>query len=278
MSGTQPSHQKDTTSWYANHLNNAIRLVGILVLLAIAAEIYHYLLKDIITGRSHFLAYLALWLFTAYLVLPHLYKTVSRFFLPDYFFGRTFTGDGLLGDPIDIAINGKEEALVAAMEAAGWSSAAPLNLSSSVKMVYAAVAGANYPDAPVSPLFLFGRKQDLAFEKDIGGNPRKRHHIRLWKTPDHWWLPGGYQADWLGAATFDSNVELSLFTGQVTHKVDANVDLERDFVIKTLREAKMVAHVDFVQHFTSSYHSRNGGGNMIHTDGTLPFVTLRLKK
>jgi hypothetical protein len=160
------------------------------------------------------------------------------------------------------------------MEAAGWTKAAPLSFQSSLKITYSAVRGSKYPNAPVSSLFLFGKKQEFAFERDVDGNPRKRHHIRFWKTPERWWLPGGYKADWLAAATFDKNVGLSLFTGQVTHKIDADVDQERDFVIDTLRHAKVVSEVTFVKHFTSSYHTRNGGGDMIHTDGALPFVTI----
>jgi len=261
-------------SWYANHLNNAIRAFGFIVLLVIAYVVYRYLLSDIITGRSHFLAYIVLWIFTAYIVLPKVYLVVSKLYLPDYFFGRTQTSDGLLGDPINIAFNGDSEQLVAAMNLAGWREAEILNLASSLRMIYAAGRGVRYPNAPVSSLFVFGRKQSYAFEKEINGNPRKRHHMRLWKTPDNWWLPGGYKADWLAAATFDSNVELSLFTGQVTHKIDADVDTERDFVIATLKDAHVVSKETVVAHFTSSYHSRNGEGNVIHTDGALPFITI----
>lgn len=265
-------------SWRANHLNNAIRLIGFVALVLVSVAVYRYLLHDIISGRSHFFAYLALWLFSAYVLLPRVYWLVSKIYLPDYFFGRTQTSDGLLGDPINIAFNGSKKQLVTAMKIAGWTQAAPLSLSSSLKMIYAAVRGANYPDAPVSSLFVFGRKQDYAFEQDIDDNPRRRHHMRIWKTPERWWLPGGYQADWLAAATFDENVSLSLFTGQVTHKIDADVDQERDFVVDTLRTAHVTTSVDFVEHFTSSYHSRNGEGNAIHTDGTLPFVTLGEKR
>jgi len=77
----------------------------------------------------------------------------------------------------------------------------------------------------------------------------------------------------LGAATFDKNVGLSLFTGQVTHKIDSNVDTERDFVVGGLKKATTEVH--WVKHFTSSYHSRNGGGDIIHTDGALPFIRLK---
>jgi hypothetical protein len=206
--------------------------------------------------------------------LPRVYRGISRLYLPNYFFGRAQTGDGLLGDPINLAFNASRKQLIAAVEAAGWSKAEALNFRSSLKITYSAVLGSRYPGAPVSPLFVFGKKQDFAFEREVDGNPRKRHHIRFWKTPERWWLPGGYRTDWLAAATFDRNVGLSLFTGQITHKIDANVDKERDFVIDTLRNSKSINDVKMVKHFTSSYHTRNGGGDMIHTDGTLPFITI----
>lgn len=269
-----PDQKTSRSSWYANHLNNALRLFAFVILVAVAVFVYRYLFGDIISGHSHFLAYIGLWLFSAYIILPRVYRYISELYLPNYFFGRTQTGDGLLGDPINIAFNGKREQLMAAMEAAGWTKAQPLNYLSSLKITYAAIRGAKYSDAPVSPLFLFNKKQEFAFERDIDGNPRKRHHIRFWKTPDDWWLPGGYKTDWLAAATFDKHVGLSLFTGQITHKIDANVDQERDFVIATLKHAKVVEEVNVVKHFTSSYHTRNGGGDLIHTDGALPFVTI----
>lgn len=273
MPRKQPARSAHT-SWYANHFNNGLRLIGLVLLVAIAGVVYRYLFADIITGRSHFFAYIALWLFSAYVILPRVYRAFSRLYLPNYFFGRTQTGDGLLGDPINLAFNGKREQIIVAMTAAGWSQAEHLDYKSSLKMIYSAVRGTNYPDAPVSPLFVFGKKQNFAFERDLDGNPRKRHHIRFWETPEHWWLPGGYKADWLAAATFDKNVGLSLFTGQITHKIDANVDQERDFVIDTLKDVKVVEDVTVVRHFTSSYHTRSGGGDIIHTDGALPFVTI----
>jgi hypothetical protein len=272
------SHKQSSSpehgSWYANGFNNAFRILGFAALAVVSVVVYRYLFSDIITGRSHFFAYIVVWLFSAYVILPRMYRLIAKLYLPNYFFGRSQTGDGLLGDPINLAFNGKRDQVVAAMEAAGWSRAEPITFRSSLRMIYSAVTGTNYPHAPVSSLFVFGRKQDFAFERDLDGSPRKRHHIRFWKTPERWWLPGGYQTNWLAAATFDKNVGLSLFTGQVTHKIDADVDRERDFVIGTLKRAKVVSGLTTVKHFTSSYHTRNGGGDMIHTDGALPFVTV----
>jgi hypothetical protein len=273
MASQKSTH--DQHSWYANYLNHFIRIIILVILIVVALEIYRYLLADIISGRSHFFAFLILWLFSAYLVLPRLNRFLSKIYLPDYFIGRASTGDGLLGDPINLAFYGREDQLTGAMIAAGWNIADPLTLKAALRMVYSAVRGANYPHAPVSALFLFNHKQSFAFEKDLDGNPRKRHHVRFWNTPEHWWLPGGYQVQWLGAATFDEHVGLSLFTGQITHKIDANVDQERDFVLKTLTDSKVTKTINVVEHFTTSYHSRNGGGDVIHTDGALPFVTFK---
>lgn len=268
------SHTSKRRSWYANIINHAIRLVIFLILTILAVWVYDVLFEEIRAGRSHFWAFLLLWLFSAYIVVPRLNRRLARIYLPSYFIGRANTGDGLLGDPINLALYGSREQLVAAMTKAGWRQADILSLKSSWKMIWTAGLGRPYPNAPVSSLFLFGRRQDLAFQRQVGNNPRKRHHVRFWQTPKKWWLPGGYQADWLGSATYDKHVGLSLFTGQITHKIDADVDAERDFLIQTLREAGATEDVQIVEHFTTSYNARNGGGDVIHTDGSLPFITL----
>ena len=44
--------------------------------------------------------------------------------------------------------------------------------------------------APASPLFIFGRQQDFAYQQEVDGSPGKRHHIRFWRCPPGWVLPG----------------------------------------------------------------------------------------
>ena len=55
-----------------------------------------------------------------------------------------------------------------------------LGLRSSWHMVRAFVSNSSYPTAPFSTLYLFGRGQDVGFQKAIDNSPRKRHHIRFW--------------------------------------------------------------------------------------------------
>src|SRR3954449_8525859 len=216
----------------------------------------------------------AFWLVLAYLTLPRLNRILSAIYVPDYFIGRTRTSDGLLGDPLNLAFRGTGEQLSTALHRGGWIRADPVGLASSARIVTSTLTGKSYPEAPVSPLLLFDRPQDAAFQQEVAGNPAQRHHVRVWRTPPGWLLPGGHRVDWLAGGTYDRRVGLSLFTLQVTHKIDADIDVERDFIVASLCDAEPAATVEPLVDFTTGYHSRNGGGDTVHTDGTLPVVDL----
>lgn len=215
------------------------------------------------------------WALVAYLVLPRLHRILTRIYVPDYFIGRTRTADGLLGDPVNLAFLGTGGQVRAAMERAGWSPADPLSFSTGLRIVLRVIGRESYPEAPVSPLLLFGRQQDFAYQQQASGNPSQRHHVRFWECPPGWLLPGGFAVDWLAAGTFDKSVGLSLFTLQVTHKIDADVDVERDHIVDTVREASPDATLSVLRDFSTGYHSRNGGGDVMRTDGDLPILDVR---
>jgi len=121
---------------------------------------------------------------------------------------------------LNIALIGTEEEIILAMTAAGWDPADPLTFRSSVRIVVDTVLRKPDDEAPVSNLYLFGRKEDLAFEKPVGGSPKERHHVRFWhmeKTYDD-------RPAWIGSAAYDIGVELSRTTGQVTHHISLNID------------------------------------------------------
>ena len=103
-------------------------------------------------------------------------KILQRKSVPSF----TVTGDGFPGDPVNLVLIGEFDKLRAAFLAAGWTEAQPLNLASSWRMAVAFVLNRPYPAAPFSTLFLFGRGQDVGFQKAIDMSPRKRHHVRFW--------------------------------------------------------------------------------------------------
>lgn len=219
-------------------------------------------------------AVIVFWAVLAYLALPRLNLILTSIYVPDYYMGRTRTADGVLGDAVNLALQGDAASLHTAMTRAGWHRADPVTLRSSWGIIVSAVLKRSYPTAPVSPLLLFGHPEAFAYQQEVDGNASQRHHVRFWPTPQGWLLPGGHRVDWLAAASYDRAVGLSLFTLQVTHKVDADLDLERDHVVSTLRAAAPQAHVDMLSDFTTGYHSRNGGGDVIRTDGALPIIDL----
>lgn len=224
---------------------------------------------------AYWMYFLGFWAIVAYLALPRLHRILSQIYVPNYFIGRTRTSDGLLGDPVNLAFRGTEAQLHAAMQTAGWHLADETTVQSSWKIISSTLRGRSYANAPVSPLLLFGRGQDFAYQQEVNGSPTKRHHVRFWHCPKGWLLPGGHDVDWLAAGTFDTSIGFSFFTLQITHRIDENTDIERDYIVNSLREADSEIAVTNIKDFSTGYHSRNGGGDTIITDGDLPVVELK---
>jgi hypothetical protein len=121
-----------------------------------------------------------------------------------------------------------------------------------------------YRDAPVSPLYYDGHREDLAFEKPVGTSADRRHHVRFWQV-----LKEGQEGRpvWLGSVTFDRDVGLSSYTGQVTHHIAPNVDAERDGLTDDLKNAKVVEAIYEVTGVGPTVAGRNGEGDRYYTDG-----------
>lgn len=183
----------------------------------------------------------------------------------------THTANGIPGDPVNLAILGSEEELIHAMTAAKWYPADPITLSTSIRIAVDSVFRRPDTEAPVSDLFLFGRKQDLAFEQAVGDSPRQRHHVRFWR----WDRLEDGRPVWFGAATFDERVGLSHTTGQITHHIGPDVDAERDRIMRELQQAGWAQEVYYRRNFHQELQGRNGGGDPWHTDGRLGVVGLK---
>lgn len=215
---------------------------------------------------------LFVWLVAAYFLLPLAWRLVTRHHPAVEGMPRiTVTGNGIPGDPLNIALVGTEEQVDAAMLDAGWLPADPLTLRSSLRIAAGTVLRRSYDTAPVSNLFVWGRKQDLAFQQPVGNDPRRRHHVRFWKSEK---VDDNGRPLWAGAATFDTKVGFSRTTGQITHHIDADVDGERDKLLGDLQQAGVIAQVDWLIGFHEKLEGRNGGGDPWHTDGRAPVAYL----
>ncbi|AXK46445.1 LssY C-terminal domain-containing protein [Brachybacterium saurashtrense] len=231
-----------------------------------------YLVEGFSLTPVRLLYLLGFWVLLTYITLPRLHQLMTWIYLPDYFFGRTRTAEGVLSDPINLAVDGSERDLHVAMRRAGWVLAEERTLGSAWSMVRSTLLRRSYPAAPVSDLYLQGRRHDFTYQQEVGGTTTKRHHVRFWRMPPDFVLPGGYRTDWLAAGTYDRAVGFSFFTLQITHRIDENIDVERDFVVDTVRYADPAVEVEVIEDFSTSYHHRNGQGDRIRTDGDLPVI------
>jgi hypothetical protein len=209
------------------------------------------------------LAYLAV----AYLIVPSLWRRYAHKHPSlDDVPGITHTAAGIPGDPINVALIGTKAEVIRIMLAAKWHPADPLTLRSCLEMADAAVFKRSYEDAPVSNLYLFGRKEDLAFEQQVGPDPRHRHHVRFWQADK---VDADGRPVWVGSAVYDERVGLSRTTGQVTHVTAANVDAERDYLFQCLEQTGDLAERYVVDGFHKVREGKNGGGDPWYTDGNL---------
>jgi hypothetical protein len=217
----------------------------------------------------------ALWLLAAYVILPAVWKHYEHHPILETAPKTTVTGSGIPGDPLNVGLIGHEKDVVHAMLESGWDPADPVTLRTSLRIARSVLLDRPYADAPVSNLFLFGRKQDLAFEKPVGDNARRRHHVRFWRSSE---LGRDGIPLWIGAVTFDQSVGLSHRTGQITHHIGPDIDAERIGLMGDLRHHGWLTELFQVTGVGATLIGRNGGGDLYYTDGELTIGVLASEK
>lgn len=206
----------------------------------------------------------------AYAALPrlwHLYETL-RPQPPEL---RALTPIGLPGDPLNVGLIGSEADLDRIMALAGWFRAEPITLATSLGIARSVLFGNPDPRAPVSTLIYRGRPQDRAYEKPITRDADQRHHVRLWRV-----APSGpsLPALWYGAATRDVAVGLNHLTGQFTHHIAPDIDLERDLLMGDLAATGWLGPVSSAPGLGPALRGRNGEDDPYFTDGLMKIAPI----
>jgi hypothetical protein len=153
---------------------------------------------------------------------------------------------------------------------AGWSGAAGLNPRSKLETLRAVVEDRGYSEAPVSVLLLDGKPPDLVFEKTLNTFAR-RHHLRIWRRP------GSFRGKpvWAVAATHDIGIDFSAAERTFIHRIDPQIDRERDKVVNDLLFAGHVEAFLLVERPAVPRQGRNATGDSLETDGRIAILLLR---
>ena len=170
------------------------------------------------------------------------------------------------GDPLNLVVVGEFDQVLHAFRHAGWDETERLSAGSAWETARAAVSGAYYRTSPMSHLYLFGRPQDVGFQK-VRSTIHERHHFRLWATP----LRYAGKPVWVGAASRDIGVYFTPKAWNLTtHAIDPDVDDARDYVLTDVLEVERVGELGFVGGVGATSPSaprRNLMGAPWHTDG-----------
>jgi hypothetical protein len=184
---------------------------------------------------------------------------------------RVTDASGHPGDPLNFVLIGPYQAVKAALSAAHWSVADERKLPAAVHAVLATWAHENYVQMPMSKLYCFGRVQDFGYEL---AKPIKvaasRHHFRLWLVP---WQANGRNV-WIGAATHDIGFTKDHRNGHLTHKIDANVDDERDFLLHSLAKDDVTDSPFYFTPLAPVREAYNASGDRFYSDGRVLVVSL----
>jgi hypothetical protein len=179
---------------------------------------------------------------------------------------------GNLGDMVNLVIIGSQERLKTALEAANWHLADVDSKEAGLKAILDAYERKEYLEMPMSHLYLFDRTQDFGYEQ---AQPyavvASRHHFRLWKAP----FTSSGEILWVGAATHDIGFEKDVRTGHLTHKIDPDVDRERENLAASLNQSGRVKDMDYYLPPNPVLEAKNASGGGYHSDGRMLVVILK---
>ena len=144
------------------------------------------------------------------------------------------------GDPLNLVMIGDALDIYYAVLRARWDETEAVSAASGFKTAVSFVTGGEYRYSPVSSLYAFGRKQDIALQK-IRSNINERNHFRIWLAP----VTYENQPVWLAQISRDIGVRFTKKT-ITTHKIDPDVDETREFLLENLVYNQVVERFAYV--------------------------------
>jgi len=184
---------------------------------------------------------------------------------------RIHDAHGNLGDMVNFVIVGSQEKAQAALDAADWHVADVDSKEAGLKAIMNTYQKKDYLQMPMSHLYLFDRMQDFGYEQAQAFSVvATRHHFRIWKAPFTW----NNETVWVGAATHDTGFEKDVRTGKLTHKIDPNVDDERENLATGLQKSGKTKSMTYYLPPDPVQEAKNASGGSYHSDGRLLVVFL----
>jgi LssY-like putative type I secretion system component LssY len=183
---------------------------------------------------------------------------------------RTSTAKGVPADVVNLAFIGSQDQLESAFETAGWLSSDAPSTRNGAHMFRALISSNGYPHGPISEQLFDGRDYDFGWQKGLNCVVR-RDHLRVWSDTLTW----QGRDIWVGASTRDVGVRFSIWNKELTHRVEADIDVERERVVRDLGLAGCIESVHVAPRPGMPANLSNSTGDHLHTDGAVAVIELK---
>jgi hypothetical protein len=182
---------------------------------------------------------------------------------------RALNGQGREGDMINLIFIAKEDDFQRVFARAGW---VKVDKNKPTLFWHLLWQRKHYVKLPMDNFFLFGRAQNYAFAlPDPGAILTRRHHLRIWKT-DH---EMNGNPIWVGAATHDVAIKFEMRKLWMIHRIDPNVDAEREFIARNLTETHLVTQVEYLASTLPVFQAQTASGEAYHSDSRMLVLDFR---
>ena len=179
--------------------------------------------------------------------------------------------EGNPGDMVNFLILGSEAGMQHLFTTAGWVKVDADVKDTVLHGIIGSLSKESYLTMPMSQLYIFGRPQDYGWaHAEPISVVASRNHLRVWKAP--FMINGG--TAWVGAATHDIGFERDQRNNGITHKIDPNIDAERDYVEKTLSSTGQVAQVMHFLPDNPMKEAKTATGGSFHSNGQVLILKL----
>ena len=177
------------------------------------------------------------------------------------------------GDPLNFVIIESKQDPIVPFIARGWHLARTLDVASAIDTARAFLFRDAFLTSPVSPLYAFGRSEDVVVQK-ARSTINERVHARFWLMP--YTFEG--RRIWIGQVSRDIGVRLTRQTWNLTtHKIGPDVDFDRAYLLQDLVMSGFVeryGYVNGVGEAPMSAPRTNLTGDPYYTDGLRAVVFL----
>ncbi|MGO9642894.1 MAG: LssY C-terminal domain-containing protein [Candidatus Acidiferrales bacterium] len=181
---------------------------------------------------------------------------------------RALNGEGREGDMLNLIFVAKEDDLQEAFAHAGWLKVE----KSKPEIIWHLLWQRNhYERLPMDRLYVFGRAQDYSYAlPDPKSIVARRHHLRIWKTD---FMVDGTPL-WVGAATQDVSIHLVKHRLHLLHRIDPDVDAERDFIAGNLAETQQLDREEYVRCAQPVFSAQTATGQAYYSDSRMLLLEL----